>query len=179
MRQRLAVAATAAAQSEASPSHVVDTGLPRTAVVGVLGGGQLGKMLGQEAVRLPLERCWSVGRPDGGSRRRLALLSGSLADPIAFPPPPHPSWQAKMGVTLKVLDPTPACPASVVAEQTEGSFRDAAAVTAFAQGCDVLTVEIEHIDADAMEVGRSGGRGAGNRPAVEHACRWCRSAADS
>ena len=26
------------------------TGLPRTAVVGVLGGGQLGKMMGQEAV---------------------------------------------------------------------------------------------------------------------------------
>lgn len=26
--------------------------------------------------------------------------------------------QAKMGVTLKVLDPTPNCPASVVAQQT-------------------------------------------------------------
>ena len=58
-----------------------------------------------------------------------------------------------MGVTLRVLDPTPDCPASVVAQQTEGSFRDAAAVQAFAQGCDVLTVEIEHIDADAMQVG--------------------------
>ncbi|GAB4822141.1 hypothetical protein N2152v2_009187 [Parachlorella kessleri] len=82
-------------------------GLPRTAVVGVLGGGQLGKMLAQEA--------------------------------------------AKMGITLKVLDPTPSCPASVVAEQVVGSFRDPEAVKSFAQGVDLLTVEIEHIDADAMQ----------------------------
>ena len=57
-----------------------------------------------------------------------------------------------MGVKIKVLDPTPNCPASVVAEQVVGSFRDAEAVKAFAQGVDVLTVEIEHIDADAMQV---------------------------
>ncbi|EFN54406.1 hypothetical protein CHLNCDRAFT_24868 [Chlorella variabilis] len=86
---------------------IAEAGLPRTAVVGVLGGGQLGKMLALEA--------------------------------------------AKMGVTLKVLDPTPACPASVVAQQTVGSFRDFEAVEKFAEGCDVLTVEIEHIDADAMQ----------------------------
>lgn len=92
---------------ENAATKVVATGLPRTAVVGVLGGGQLGKMMGQEA--------------------------------------------AKMGVTLRVLDPTPDCPASVVAQQTLGSFRDAQAVQQFAKGCDVLTVEIEHIDADAMQ----------------------------
>jgi phosphoribosylaminoimidazole carboxylase (NCAIR synthetase) len=40
-----------------------------------------------------------------------------------------------------------------VAEQTLGSFRDPEAVREFAKGCDVLTVEIEHIDADAMQVG--------------------------
>ena len=56
-----------------------------------------------------------------------------------------------MGVELRVLDPTPDCPAAGVARQTVGSFRDAAAVKAFAQGCDVLTVEIEHIDAGALE----------------------------
>jgi hypothetical protein len=32
-----------------------------------------------------------------------------------------------------------------------GSFRNAAAVRAFAEDVDVLTVEIEHIDADAMQ----------------------------
>lgn len=64
--------------------------------------------------------------------------------------------QAKMGIKIKVLDPTPNCPASVVAEQVVGSFRDPEAVKAFAQGVDVLTVEIEHIDADAMEASRGG-----------------------
>jgi phosphoribosylaminoimidazole carboxylase len=57
----------------------------------------------------------------------------------------------KMGIEIKVLDPTPNCPASSVALHTMGSFRDPAAITAFAQGCDLLTVEIEHIDVDALE----------------------------
>jgi phosphoribosylaminoimidazole carboxylase len=103
---QLSVMANAAPNSGA-PTSIGDGGLPRTAVVGVLGGGQLGKMLAQEA--------------------------------------------AKMGVTIKVLDPTPNCPASIVAEQVVGSFRDPEAVKKFAAGVDVLTVEIEHIDADAME----------------------------
>ena len=59
--------------------------------------------------------------------------------------------QAKMGVTVKVLDPTPGCPASAVAEQVVGSFRDPAAVQQLARDVDVLTVEIEHVDADALE----------------------------
>jgi len=57
----------------------------------------------------------------------------------------------KMGIEIKVLDPTPNCPASSVASHTMGSFRDPAAIAAFAQGCDLLTVEIEHIDVDALE----------------------------
>ncbi|KAK9811859.1 hypothetical protein WJX72_011292 [[Myrmecia] bisecta] len=84
-----------------------DVGLPRAAVVGVLGGGQLGKMLALEAV--------------------------------------------KMGVKIRVLDPTPECPASSVAEQTLGSFRDPEAVRRFADEVDIMTVEIEHIDAHALE----------------------------
>lgn len=98
---RLSVMASAAA------TQVQEGALPRSSVVGILGGGQLGKMLAQEA--------------------------------------------AKMGIKVKVLDPTPGCPASSVAEQMVGSFRDADAVKAFAADVDVLTVEIEHIDADAME----------------------------
>ena len=38
------------------------------------------------------------------------------------------SVQARMGVAVKVLDPTPGCPAAVVAEQVVGSFRDPQAV---------------------------------------------------
>jgi len=84
--------------------------------VGVLGGGQLGRMLAQEAV--------------------------------------------KMGVRLRVLDPTtadgdgetPGCPAAAVAQQTLGSFSNPDDVAAFAaSGVDILTVEIEHVDADALE----------------------------
>lgn len=37
-----------------------------------------------------------------------------------------------------------------------GSFRDPEAVREFAKGCDVLTVEIEHIDADAMQASLEG-----------------------
>lgn len=56
-----------------------------------------------------------------------------------------------MGVAVKFLDPAENAPAALAAQQTVGHFRDAAAIGAFAAGCDVLTVEIEHIDADAME----------------------------
>ena len=39
------------------------------------------------------------------------------------------SWvQARMGIAVKVLDPTPDCPAAAVAEQVLGSFRDPQAV---------------------------------------------------
>lgn len=57
-----------------------------------------------------------------------------------------------MGVSVKFLDPAEGAAAAVAAEQTVGHFRDADAITSFAAGCDVLTVEIEHINADAMEV---------------------------
>jgi phosphoribosylaminoimidazole carboxylase (NCAIR synthetase) len=56
-----------------------------------------------------------------------------------------------MGVAVKFLDPQEDAPAAVAADQTVGHFRDAAAISGFAAGCDVITVEIEHIDADAME----------------------------
>ena len=46
-----AITTCVAAPDSPSVASVAPAGLPRTAVVGVLGGGQLGKMLGQEAVR--------------------------------------------------------------------------------------------------------------------------------
>ncbi len=69
--------------SAASPAagetatKVVESGLPRTAVVGVLGGGQLGKMLGQEAV--------------SGGRRRVGwsdLAICSVLKSALLPPAP-------------------------------------------------------------------------------------------
>ena len=84
-----------------------DGGLPRSSVVGVLGGGQLGRMLATAAIPL--------------------------------------------GIKVKVLDPSDPAPASAAAEQEVGSFRDPQAIKRFAQGCDILTVEIEHVDTNALE----------------------------
>uniref|UniRef100_A0ACD5VDQ1 Uncharacterized protein n=2 Tax=Avena sativa TaxID=4498 RepID=A0ACD5VDQ1_AVESA len=77
-------------------------------VVGVLGGGQLGKMLCQAA--------------------------------------------SQMGVKVAILDPLENCPASSVChEHVVGSFDDGDTVREFAKRCDVLTFEIEHVDAATLE----------------------------
>jgi 5-(carboxyamino)imidazole ribonucleotide synthase len=70
--------------------------------VGVVGGGQLGRMLGEAA--------------------------------------------SPLGVDVVVLDPTPDCPASRVAEQIEGELDDPEAVRELATRADVLTFEIETAD---------------------------------
>jgi phosphoribosylaminoimidazole carboxylase len=93
--------------------------IPGARTLGILGGGQLGRMLTEAAVRL--------------------------------------------GVRVIALDPTPSCPAAQVgAEQLVGSFTDAARVAELAARCDVLTVEIEHVNAAAL-------RGLGARCRVEPA----------
>jgi len=96
------------------PHFIAENGRPRSAVIGILGGGQLGKMLSQEA--------------------------------------------SKMGLAVKVLDPTENCPASSVADQVPGSFARSEDVKKFASdGIDILTVEIEHVDADALEAVEANG----------------------
>ncbi|KAM0833444.1 hypothetical protein ACQ4PT_064257 [Festuca glaucescens] len=86
-----------------SPAHGVSD-----RVVGVLGGGQLGKMLCQAA--------------------------------------------SQMGVKVVILDPLENCPASSVChEHVVGSFDDGDTVREFAKRCDVLTFEIEHVDAATLE----------------------------
>ncbi|MBA3872253.1 MAG: 5-(carboxyamino)imidazole ribonucleotide synthase [Anaerolineae bacterium] len=78
------------------------------ATIGILGGGQLGRMLAFDAQR--------------------------------------------MGMKVVVLDPDPNAPAGQVANQhIVGSFRDPQKIAELAQVCDVVTVEIEHVDADALE----------------------------
>lgn len=77
--------------------------------VGVLGGGQLGRMLIEAANRL--------------------------------------------NVQVNVLDAaaSPAKQISAHDGHVEGSFKDAAAVKQLAQSCDVVTVEIEHVDTHMLE----------------------------
>jgi 5-(carboxyamino)imidazole ribonucleotide synthase len=51
---------------------------------------------------------------------------------------------------VTVLDPTPNCPASVVAEQIVGSLKDPIAISQLAERSDILTYEIEHISVPAL-----------------------------
>ncbi|KAG6018264.1 hypothetical protein E4U43_005834 [Claviceps pusilla] len=81
----------------------------RTPVVGLLGGGQLGRMLCEAA--------------------------------------------APLNAQIAVLD-AEKCPAKQINSSeyhVTGSFKDAAKIKALASNCDVLTVEIEHIDTEVLE----------------------------
>ena len=53
--------------------------------------------------------------------------------------------------SVTVLDPTPQCPASAVAEQVVGNLKDPAALRQLAQHADILTYEIEHINTSALK----------------------------
>lgn len=56
----------------------------------------------------------------------------------------------KMGFTIKVLDPTPNSPASQVAEQVLGSFRDPEAVREFALSCHIVTFDLEYVEVSPL-----------------------------
>ncbi|KAI0150368.1 phosphoribosylaminoimidazole carboxylase [Xylariaceae sp. FL1272] len=83
--------------------------MPHKPVIGLLGGGQLGRMLCQSA--------------------------------------------ADLGVTVAVLD-TEDCPAKQINHNNlhvTGSFKDPEKIKLLASRCDVLTVEIEHVECDILE----------------------------
>ena len=76
--------------------------------LGVLGGGQLGRMLIQSAINYNQD--------------------------------------------IHILDPDPNAPCKDIAQQfTVGSLKDFAAVYAFGQHCDVITVEIEAVNTEALQ----------------------------
>ncbi len=78
------------------------------ATIGVLGGGQLGRMLMVEAHR--------------------------------------------MKYRVHVLDPDPDCPCASRADlYIQGRFDDAEAAVRLAEGCDVVTLETEHIPAEVLD----------------------------
>ena len=79
-----------------------------TRIVGLLGGGQLGRMLIESANRLNIQ---------------VVVLDG------------------------------PATPAKQIAniDHIDGSFRDPASIWRLARLCDVLTVEIEHVDVEVLQ----------------------------
>ncbi len=78
------------------------------ATIGILGGGQLGRMLGFAARAL--------------------------------------------GYRVRVLDPDPACPAAAVADEVVlGAYDDVSAALRLAAAADVVTYELEHVDAELVE----------------------------
>lgn len=85
----------------------------------------------QETERIHSTRIGIIG---GG---QLGLMTAEAARAMGF-------------ASVTVLDPTPQCPASVVAEQIVGSLKDPAALRQLAQHADVFTYEIEHINTEAL-----------------------------
>ncbi len=76
--------------------------------IGILGGGQLGRMLLQKA--------------------------------------------ADFDLNIKVLDPDADAPCRFLAKEfVKGDFNDFDTVYAFGKNCDLLTIEIEHVNVDALE----------------------------
>jgi 5-(carboxyamino)imidazole ribonucleotide synthase len=67
---------------------------------------------------------------------------------------------------ITVLDPTPQCPASSVAQQIVGRLKDPAALHELAQQADILTYEIEHINIDALHTLQAEGRTIYPSPAI-------------
>ena len=102
-----------AADPRPSPSAKVAP-IPPGGTIGILGGGQLGRMLGFAA--------------------------------------------RSMGYRIVVMDPDPACPAAAIADRVVvGAYDDAAAALELARGADVVTYELEHVDAALIDAAEATG----------------------
>lgn len=92
---------------------------------------------------------------------------------------PHPAELAAraMGYRIRVLDPDPGCPAAAIADHVEvGSNHDVAAALRMAQGCSVVTYELERIDAAIVEAPPAAPPGAPRAdPAPRHPGSPCRT----
>ena len=74
------------------------------------------------------------------SGKRVGILGGGQLGAMLAE-----SLQA-LGARVRVFDPDPAAPAGArVADRVVGDWRDRAALTRFADGCDVLTCDTEHV----------------------------------
>ncbi len=81
-------------------------------------------------LQIPLTRVGIVG---GGQLARMMAEASSA-----------------LGLIVTVLDPTPACPAHEFAAQIEGEFDDAAKLAELAQVSDVVTLDIEAVNAAGL-----------------------------
>ncbi len=108
---RYSMAKTAFIRRVLAEHGAAEAPVPIGSTIGILGGGQLGQMLGAAAVAL--------------------------------------------GYRVAILDPDPDCPAGAVADrQVVAAYDDTGAALELADGCAVVTFELEHVSAalaDAVE----------------------------
>jgi len=89
---------------------------------------------------------------DGLSGLRLGIAGGGQLGRMLLAP--CQAW----GLYTRVLDPDDDAPArNQCTEFVQGDFRQADTLTQFAQGCDVLTVEIEQVSAEGLERAEAAG----------------------
>jgi phosphoribosylaminoimidazole carboxylase PurK protein len=89
----------------------------------------------QQLSELDIVRSTRIGIIGGG---QLGLMISEAARAMGY-------------AAVTVLDPTPQCPASVVADQILGGLKDPVALRELAQRADILTYEIEHINTEALQ----------------------------
>lgn len=86
------------------------------------------------------------GTRAGGMKKRLGILGGGQLGKMLC------LAAARWNLTTHVLDPSPDCPAAGVCSVfTRGDFRNEGDVMKFSRGLDVLTIEIEHVNTDALK----------------------------
>ncbi|MGC3948337.1 MAG: 5-(carboxyamino)imidazole ribonucleotide synthase [Chryseolinea sp.] len=100
----------------------MSTSYQSTNKVGVLGGGQLGRMLIQSGI--------------------------------------------DFNIPFKVLDPDAHAPCSSIAEFVHGKLKDHNTVLEFGKDCDVITIEIEHVNTDALKALEASGKRVYPQPSV-------------
>lgn len=79
-------------------------------------------------------------------RTRIALLGGGQLGRMFI------ENALRYDADIRVLDPDPACPCAGIATHfVQGAFNDHGTVLRFAADADVVGIEIEHVDVDALE----------------------------
>ena len=82
----------------------------------------------------PLQPGSTIGLLGGGQLAQMLVLAGHA-----------------MGFRFMVLEPNPECPAALAgSEQITASYTDPEALAKFADSCQLVTYEIENVDAEAV-----------------------------
>lgn len=124
--------------------------LPLNCKVGIVGGGQLGRMLTQAAHRLGLQVGVSARRQHAGGV--LLVLWGRERGCSTTTSLPQRTFvlqlrRAELQSSSQVVDPGgDACACACMASPViKGGLKDAAACEELSKWCDVMTLEIEHV----------------------------------